>query len=261
MSGRDPRIAPVEDNILLFVDGVRAGGPDWLSDRGHPFVSAYSSDVAFPFFNVVAGAKMDLVDEAELAESVGEEFIGRGVPWMWWTTPSHTSPELEGVLADLGLTPEDTPGMYAELDSVTELLGDIELAEVPVDDPDFCRVLVEGFELPDFVLGPIGELLGTFDEAEQVAVLARVDGEAAGVATGLIAGATVGVYNVATLAEFRGRGVGSATTSAVLSESRRRGCSHAILHTSPMGRGVYERLGFEVVCPTTQWLWTPSENG
>lgn len=58
---------------------------------------------------------------------------------MWWTTPSYTSLELEGALAGLGLVREDVPGMYAELDTVPDPGSDVEIAEVPVDDP--CQSL------------------------------------------------------------------------------------------------------------------------
>jgi GNAT superfamily N-acetyltransferase len=259
MSSADPRIDPVEDNLVFFVDRVRKEGPDWVTDRSRPLVPAYSSEVAFPLFNLVAGARVALREAGELADSVGREFVARGLPWMWWTTPSYTSSELEDALAGLGLAREDVPGMYAELDAVPEMEGDIELGEVPVEDPGFGQTLIDGFGLPGFVLGPIQDFLGSFSPAEQVAVAAREDGRTVGVATGLMTDETIGIYNVATLADYRGRGIGSAVTTAVMSEGRERGCTNAILHTSAMGRSVYERLGFVMVCPTTQWVWMPSE--
>lgn len=257
MTGADPRIAPVEDNILFFVDRVLTEGPDWLIDRSGPHVSAYSSDKAFPLFNVVVGARVDEGDGGELASKVGSEFIARGLPWMWWTTPSHTTPELEEVLAELGLVREEVPGMHANLGTEPELAQDIEVAEVPADNPDFGHVLIKGFELPEFVLRPMQDFLGSLGPGEQIVVVGSLRGQAAGVATGLVSGETIGIYNVTTLAEHRGRGVGTAVTAAIMHEGKRRGCTQAILHTSAMGRRVYERLGFEVVCPTAHWVWTP----
>ena len=37
------------------------------------------------------------------------------------------------------------------------------------------------------------------------------------------------------------------------------GIANAILHASEIGRPVYERLGFEEVCQTPQWIWMPPE--
>ncbi len=44
---------------------------------------------------------------------------------------------------------------------------------------------------------------------------------------------------------FRGRGVASAIVDAAVEWSRVNGYPFVLLHASEMGRGVYERLGFE----------------
>ena len=38
---------------------------------------------------------------------------------------------------------------------------------------------------------------------------------------------------------------------------RERGCTHAVLHASDLGRPVYERLGFVEVCQVPQYVWLP----
>jgi GNAT superfamily N-acetyltransferase len=254
----DPRVPPVEDNILFFVERICREGPDWVTDSSSPFAAAYWSDVPFPLFNLVAGARVGMHAASDLTVSVANEFIDRGLPWMWWTTPSYTNDQLEHVLDIRGLEREDTPGMYADLDLVPEVKIDVEVAQVPVDDRGFGETFIDGFGLPALVLEPMQEFLGLFSSEEQVVVVALVDGQAVGVATGLVVQGTIGIYNVTTSADHRGRGIGTAVTGAVMRAGRDRGCTNAILHTSPMGRRVYERLGFEVVCPTTQWVWTPS---
>lgn len=45
--------------------------------------------------------------------------------------------------------------------------------------------------------------------------------------------------------EFRGRGLAARLVRAAIAESRRRKYGLLTLHASTMGRGVYERLGFE----------------
>jgi len=256
----DERVAPVEDNIVFFVERICDRGPDWVVDRSQPHAKAYSSQVEFPLFNLVAGARVDGMDPnaaGELARAVVSEFTGRRVPWMWWTTPSHTSPDLEHALSSWGLEPESVPGMYADLEVIPDPKVDIETHDVPVHDQGFGEAFIDGFGLPEFILKPMQGLLDSFDTSEQVVMVASIEGHAVGVASGLITGDTIGIYNVATLPEHRGHGVGSAVTRAVMQEGKDRGCTSAILHTSPMGRGVYERLGFEVVCATTHWVWMP----
>ncbi len=259
MRSRDERIAPVEDNMVFFVNQVRSAGLDWIVDRVSLGVPAYSSDVPFPLFSLVAGAEFTSSDAEGLAARVGADFIGRGLPWMGWTTPSYTSPELEDSLTGLGMLPNQAPGMYVDLDTVPEVDDQFGIREVPPHDDDFGDTFVAGFGMPPFVRDPMQKLLGAFDGQQQVALLAYRNGHPAGVGNGFITGETLGIYNVATLPEDRGHGVGTAITSALMREGRNRGCTHAILHTSPMGRPVYEKMGFEEVCSTAQWVWLPPQ--
>jgi GNAT superfamily N-acetyltransferase len=251
-------IAPVEDNLLSWVNKARVAGLRWLVDASGPHVLALSSHVPFPMFNLVAGARFEPDEAGDEVREIAAGYVERGLPWMWWTTPSYTSPRLEDALLAVGLRREETPGMYTDLGDVPPAPPDVEIVADALEDPDFVRTLIDGFGIPDFVLSPMRALLGVFDD-EQISFLVRRGGNPAGVASGFISGETLGVYNVTTLPGERGHGVGTAATAAVMRAGRERGCTHAILHTTTMGRPVYERLGFRVVCPTTQWIWTPGE--
>ena len=74
-----------------------------------------------------------------------------------------------------------------------------------------------------------------------------VDGRAVSSSLGYTAGGTVGVYNVATLREARGLGLGGAMTRYAIAEGRRQGSTVAILQASAMGRHLYETIGFREV--------------
>lgn len=147
--------------------------------------------------------------------------------------------------------PNQAPGMYVDLDTVLEVDDQFGIREVHPADVDFADTLVAGFEMPPFVRDPMQKVLKAFGP-QQVTSLAHRDGHPAGVGSGFITGETLGIYNIATLPEDRGHGVGTAITSALMREGRNRGCTHAILHTSLMGRPVYEMLGFEEACSTAQ---------
>lgn len=62
----------------------------------------------------------------------------------------------------------------------------------------------------------------------------------------LVAGGSASAYNISTPAEMRCRGYGGAITQATLLEARRRGFDHSWIWSSPMGRSVYQRIGFVI---------------
>jgi ribosomal protein S18 acetylase RimI-like enzyme len=74
--------------------------------------------------------------------------------------------------------------------------------------------------------------------------LGRLGGEP--VATNLLfcGGGVASVYAVATVASARGRGIGGAITLAPLLAAREAGYRHAVLFSSDMAVGAYERIGF-----------------
>ena len=62
----------------------------------------------------------------------------------------------------------------------------------------------------------------------------------------LLAGGIASVYNVSTPEPLRRQGFGSAITYAALQEAQKQGYQSAFIWSSPMGRGVYSKLGFVV---------------
>jgi ribosomal protein S18 acetylase RimI-like enzyme len=70
--------------------------------------------------------------------------------------------------------------------------------------------------------------------------------EPVSVACGFRTAETGGIYYVATPPEFRGRGYGAAVTTEATNHLFDQGVQQVVLQSSPVGFGVYERLGFTV---------------
>ena len=256
---QDPRVAPVEDNLLSFVDAmVRLPGFEIESADD---VLAAHSEVSFPMFNPVVGARFAPEAAADRTRQLVASYAARGLPFLWWLTPSTTSPELEAVLAEAGMIREETPGMHAPLGAtMTPALPDgVELVEVDTSQqPEpFISTMVEGFDMPQMLVAEFTRLLLAFDDENLLNVMATLDGRPAATATAWITGTTVGLYNIATLEELRGRGLGYAVTARLMDLAGERGCTDAVLHASEQGRPVYERLGFAHVCDVPQCVWLP----
>jgi GNAT superfamily N-acetyltransferase len=250
----DPRVAPVEDNLLAFFGA--AGRVAFLRPDPADDVDAVHSDIPFPMFNAVTGARFGDA-AARRAGEVVDTFVARGLPWMWWLTPSTTSPELEALLEDRGLQREDVPGMYADLGAPVAIPPVDGLAVERTDDAAaFVDVMMAGFGMPELIRGPMAELMDCFPEA--INVVGSLDGRPVACGTAYLTGPTAGLYNIATLEAARGRGVGYAVTLTLMGLARAAGAEQAILHATDVGRPVYERAGFAQVCQVPQYVWMPS---
>jgi ribosomal protein S18 acetylase RimI-like enzyme len=90
--------------------------------------------------------------------------------------------------------------------------------------------------------------------------LAHEHGQAVGTSLVVLSGRAAAIFNVVTIPEARGRGVGAAVTDAALRAAREAGYRIAVLESSPMGYNVYRRLGFAEYCKIGHYAW-PGEAG
>lgn len=70
-----------------------------------------------------------------------------------------------------------------------------------------------------------------------------------------IAEGVVGVYVVGTVPKARRMGIGTAMTLAPLLEARSLGYRIGVLGATPLGEGVYRKLGFEEYCKLSYYSW------
>ena len=113
-----------------------------------------------------------------------------------------------------------------------------------------ARLLADGFEAPIALLAPLvaPEVLALDG---MTAYVGRVFGEPCTTGLGAVTDRHVGVFNIATPPAHRAHGYGRAVTARVLADGARAGAHTAYLQASPMGLGVYERMGFR-----TAETWT-----
>lgn len=248
------RTNAVEDNLISFYN--LAARVPMLRRVPADDVDLLQSDVAFPMFNVATNARFG-DDAARRTNEVVDTFVEAGLPWMWWLTPSTMTAELEATLVARGLAREDVPGMHLDL-ATTPAARPVEglVIERTHDVALLVRTMVAGFEMPEDLRAPMAELMGHFPET--INVLGTLDGRPVATGTAYLDGTTAGLYNIATVAHARGRGVGYAVTLALLDLARESGAQQAVLHASEAGRPVYERAGFVEVCQVPQYVWMPS---
>jgi GNAT superfamily N-acetyltransferase len=211
-----------------------------------------ATGVPSPLFNpvlratVAPGEVKDLVDEAR------DWYRRRRVPWSWYVGPASSSGSLVPELERRGFAKvTEPPGMAASLARLDELDPGFAIDVAVVGDragvDDWFSVFAPAFELSRAAAAAFRDLIvagGLGDDAPMRNYVAYAGGVP--VATGsLVPAAGVGgIYNIATRADQRGRGIGRAITYALMREARAMDYPVAILWSTAAGLPVYRRLGF-----------------
>jgi ribosomal protein S18 acetylase RimI-like enzyme len=95
----------------------------------------------------------------------------------------------------------------------------------------------------------VGALLATLADpgSEVRTVVVRMDGRVVSSNTSVVVGDDVALFSLATLPEYRGRGIGPATQVFLMQDAAARGAKRVVIESSAMGHEIYARLGFEDV--------------
>lgn len=239
-----------------------------------PDVLWFRSNVPWEHLSGVFTAQFapDRIDER--IETILGYLSSPRVPMIWSVSPSSRPTDLAAHLLKHGLSHQwDAPGMAADLTMLNE--------DLPV--PDRLRIVhVENAQAQAQWANVawaclVGSEAGRAEWTQMDAGLGFSDVTPGGlpyyrylgllnekpVATSalLLAAGVAGIYAVATLAEVRGQGLGTAMTLAALRVARRMGCRAAILQSSSKGFPVYRRLGFQQHCLFPAYSWAPDLAG
>ena len=223
---------------------VPVGRPGSLSCTVTPF--------PFAAFNRVMTVRL-AEDEVEAAIGMAMAAHGAaGVPGSWWLDSETTPAGIERALERHGYRREAAaPAMVRGLDDLPDSkpMPGVELSFVRGREPmrQVQRLIALGFGRPPAIAEMMAEVvapLGDEPETPIRVVVASLDGVPVASATSITVGEVCGVFTVATLPEARGKGLGGATTLAVLRDARDRGARVGVLHASELGFGVYARMGF-----------------
>jgi len=257
--------AAVEANLFGTWSAMKAAPQVEVYD-GQDMIR-YTSGVPFPLMNGVLRARFEPATADEQIEEALTHFRSRNLPMIWWTGPATKPGDLGARLEAHGLVHDEpeTPGMALDLLTLNEDMPiPSGITIEPINDIETYRtygeVLVAGFGMPDFVGQAFVDILasaGFSKNAPWRAYLGCLDDKP--IATSLLSlvGGVAGIYNVATLAEARGTGIGAAMTLAPLREARQMGYRAGILQSSTLGVNVYRRLGFRECCKIGHYIWMP----
>ncbi|MHA1986819.1 MAG: GNAT family N-acetyltransferase [Promethearchaeota archaeon] len=226
----------------------------------------YSSGVPFFLFNTVINSQIspEIVNQ-KIEENI-TFFDKMQVPFVWMIGPSSRPKNLGELLIKNGFIIEKQPGMAFDLkDLNTDIDPLTQIEIIKIDNIEkfnvWNDVVLTGFELPKEILSDFFQKAFSYmllrENSSASAFLAYYEKEP--VASSLVCyeAGVAGIYNVTTLEDVRGKGIGTAITLAPLIEAKNLGYEIAILHSSEMGYNTYKKMGFKEYCTIEMYIWQP----
>ncbi len=227
-----------------------------------------NSGLPCPTWNGVLHAALSSEEAEEKIQRMIDYFGNRGLPFSWWITPLTRPSELGVQLEKHGLVHvDDSPGMALLLSRWQEEIElppslTIQVVQNSAQLGKFIRLVQNGFHLPDACAQAYFQLLQKWQASTPSPFshyLGIWDGRPVGSASLFFAAEAAGIYSLATLPEFRGKGIGTALTVTTLREAKKRGFQLAVLRASPLGVGIYRRIGFQEYFRLGHYLWQPGD--
>jgi GNAT superfamily N-acetyltransferase len=246
-----PEIADaLERNQWEFIRGFAAvPGVEVVEDERTLRVA---TGVPSPLFNPVLRATVDDAELPGLIEDARAWYRRRRLPWSWYVGPASRPPAIASELERRGFAKvTEPPGMAADLSALDGLDPGLPVVIERVSDrrlvDAWFGVFAPAFDLSRAAASAFRDLIvagGLGEDAPMRNYIAFVGREPVATGSLVCAAGVGGIYNIATRADRRGRGIGRAMTFTLMREASELGYRAAILWSTAAGLPVYRRLGF-----------------
>lgn len=223
----------------------------------NPGLGWIMTDHSFAMINAVYSTRLENGRAREVIDRTLRVFGDNHMSMTWSVGPAAQPTDLAKHLMDAGLKQADSlVGMSLDIrelnrgkpdNSALELVQIVDLEKLEQG----LKVFTQSFNFPDDARGVPYDMysrLGAIGDKGWTHFVALDNGEIVGFCSRLRKDATVAIHNVSVLPHHRGQGIASALVAEALQASRHQGCDLAVLHATPMGLGVYRRMGFVERC-------------
>jgi GNAT superfamily N-acetyltransferase len=229
----------------LDPDATVETGPGWVFGAGSP---------SHPVISNAAFRNDDVLDAEEFVARAKSFFAKRGRGFsVWLRGDQEEDRDLLAAVEAAGLQlayemPEmvlEAPVEAPPLPAGAEISKLTEVEQVD----DYWKIAASSYAslgFPPEVFGSYGNRSGLLGE-NVAAFVAHLEGEPVSIAMTIVSHGVAGIYWVGSLERARGKGLGQATTAAATNAGFELGAELASLQASPMGKPIYERMGYETL--------------
>lgn len=209
----------------------------------------YCTGIDYALCNGIIDKNEDYIPSEEEINNVIEFFVSRKKPFLWWTSNKNLENfnfqyggMLIGITLDISNNALPLPTLPPKL-SIEHVTSDENIKM-------FSNVAVEAFKMPSHTAEQFAKVNIEVAKAdEQVHFLAYLNDLPVATVTLSTHKNSAGIWNLATLPEYRKSGIGKALMTTALIEAKKRGHDQlmAILMPKGMALGICMQLGFAEV--------------
>jgi len=270
MEQQDPYVGQVIVQVIRTIEDNLMEA--WMALEIHPRVEIYVgrdltqfvSGIPFPLCNGVFQARFNPEGIDEAIDDALRIFRERKLPGLWWVGPSSSPGDLEEHLRRKGLAAAGNAiGMAVDLSMVTDfssLPEGISLGEVTDEIllRQFFHPFSTVFSIPPFAADFFREAyesLGFTPQNPLRNYVAFHNGKPVGSASLFLESGAAGIYNMAVLPEFRGKGIGKALILRAVEDAKTLGYGIGVLHAVEGADALYRSVGFQEYCRFASYFW------
>jgi GNAT superfamily N-acetyltransferase len=231
----------------------------------------------FPVFNVVLKARMEPECTDRRIDALVSSTRQKSASLGWYTTPCTRPSDLgerllcrgfvlggitAGMAANLSALKDDrdSSGQKCLMQSglVVEEVRDLGALKI------WSRIMTSVYEFPESAADTwfrLNAYLGLGEDRVWHHYLAFLDGKPLATSSIFLGADAAMLANVATVADSRRAGIGTAVALRALHEAQVRDYSIAVICSSDLGKNVYLRMGFEEICELYFYLWSIGLSG
>ncbi|HPT72305.1 MAG TPA: GNAT family N-acetyltransferase [Candidatus Cloacimonadota bacterium] len=233
-----------------------------LSEKEHPSLELVEHDglilmntgIHSPDMNGIFQGHTPCRDVVESVEYAIRFFAKRQMPYYWWVG-KHRNPNISDLLEESGFEHiADLPVMVVSLE---KLPTDIQLSNIRIktvetmeEFEDWIMISEQCVELEGQAVTEYWDYNRKYDYEDiqtQEFFLGYWDGIPVASCTTFKNEDIAVFYFIATLPEYRSKGIGRAITLHAMKKARDEGYHVGGLQATPMGLSLYEKLGFETI--------------